>query len=406
MSWTDNIQQDLVITTGDGKQYKPLWLNAQKGMEFNIAVFNFPNIDGTLIRRSKAKGRVFPIEIYFTGDDHLTTAKAFEKSSLDIRAWKINHPFYDNIIAHPAGLNFDNTQYNVSKITGILFETIVEDNPKTTIDPVDNILIDKGNVDSSFTNAFTETPSSSDINNLNANNSTQYKKSKGIIKIPAEAENYFNLFNKANAAVTNAIAQPLLAIQATQALITAPAQFSNSVQNRVQQLSSNFSVLGNNITGITDKSSKQIYENNGGTLISSEALAAATPQDGDYSNRTDVLNIIQFILGDYNTYLNNLDSLQSENGGTPESYIPDANSLILLNDLINSTVSNLFTIALSAKSERSLLLEQDSNWIVLTHRFYSLDPFDNNLSLLMAQNNVGLNEILQVKKGRKIIYYI
>jgi len=406
MSWIDSIKENLTITTGDGKQYTPSWLNASKGFEFQISEFEFPGISGALIKRSLPKARRFPMELYFQGDDHLDIAAAFEKSSFDLRSWTLSHPFYGNIIVEPMGLNFDNTEYNISKITGLFVETITINAPKTIIDPVDNITIDKENLDQVFTDSFNVIPSSKDINTLVSVNNSQYKKGVGIIKIPSEAENFFNLFNIANSTVNNATANPLIAMQAMQSFINAPALFTNSVQNRISLLSSNFNTLRSNINGITDVSSKKIYELTAASNISSQALASAMPQDGDYSTKNDVLAIIEIIINNYNLYLSDIDSLQTDNGGSPTSYIPDADSQISLNSLINQTISNLFIISLGSKSQRTLILEEDSNWILLTHRLYSLDPFDNNLLLLMQQNNVGLNEILSVKKGRTITYYI
>jgi hypothetical protein len=136
------------------------------------------------------------------------------------------------------------------------------------------------------------------------------------------------------------------------------------------------------------------------------AASAATPLDGDYGNRADVLQIITPIISTYSTYLESLDSLQSDNGGNVENYIPDGNAIAALDDLVDYTLSNLFTIAIGAKQERSVILEDDSNVIILTHRFYGLDPDDANLDKFIRQNGIGISELPQIKKGRKIIYYV
>lgn len=407
MSWVDKLQDDLIITTGDGKEYRPQWLNAEKSFEFNVTRFEFPEIAGELVKRKKVKARTFPLELYFQGDDHLDTTLAFEQSSFDERPWTMVHPFYGNIICEPLGIHIDNTKYNVSKITLTLIETITDNNPKTTVDPVDNIDIAKENLDDIFSAAYTVTPSSADINNMTASNKSAYKKGIKIIKIPSQAENYFNVFNKANSAVNNAAASPALAMRAIQSLINAPALFTSSVKNRVSLLSDQFQALrATNLSGITKKSSKKTYENMGGNYLSAQAQAASHKDAGDYQNKTDVIVIINIIINNYNIYLSDLDSLQSNNGGSPDSYIPDANSLIGLSQLINATISSLFTIALGARQERSIILEEDSNWLLLTHRFYGLDPQDDNINELMLNNGAGLDSILQIKKGTKIVYYI
>ena len=44
MSWIERIKNDIIITTGDGKVYTPLYSIGGKTVEYNIAEFNFPNI--------------------------------------------------------------------------------------------------------------------------------------------------------------------------------------------------------------------------------------------------------------------------------------------------------------------------------------------------------------------------
>jgi hypothetical protein len=406
MSWTDQIQTELIITTGDGKQYKPLWMPSTKSVQYNIAEFEFPEVSGTLIKKGKPKGRKFDMEIYFQGDDFLDVSKAFEISANDERPWVILHPYYGSITVHPSGLNFNNSQYNTAKITGELLETITEDKPKTSIDPVDNIRLEKENLDAEFVEAFDITPSTSDINLITEKNNKFFTICSKISSVAEESEKFLNLFNTANAAVLNATALPLDAIRAVHAFINAPSLFTANVKSRIGVLSSEFNSLSEDVVNISDKSEKKIYENYAATILSCNALAAANPIIGDYKNMNSVLLIIEILIDDYNQYLYDLDSLQTENGGDPESYIPDADSIIALGSLMNLTISNLFKIALKSKRERSIILEEDSNWVLLTHRFYGLDILDNNLIELMDNNEVGLNEILQVRKGRKIIYYV
>ncbi len=406
MSWLEQVQSDFIITTGDGKEFKPLWVLTTKTIEYNIAEFEFPNLPGTLVNRGQPKGRKFNLEIHFEGEDYLDQSNAFEASANDPRAWVILHPMYGSITVQPTGLLFDNTKYNDAKITGTLIETIVDDNPITTINPIDNIVIEKANLDEKFVTAFDTTPKISDVNTMTASVNKYYTLGKKITNVASESEAYFNLFNKANSAISTAIAVPLFAIRATQAMINAPANFSVAVKTRVDCLTSQFGLLRNTLSSISGRSSKKVYESQGGAFISSLVVAAGTPFEGDYGNMNSVLSIIESIINSYNNYLSDLDSIQTDNGGDVDSFIPDADSLISLNALVNSTISALFTVALNSKQERAIILEEDSNIILLTHRVYGIDPFDANIEELINNNNIGLNELLQIRKGRTITYFI
>ena len=220
------------------------------------------------------------------------------------------------------------------------------------------------------------------------------------------SEEYFNLFNAADAAILDATTEPLAAIRAMNTMISAPGLFDESVKNRIALFQDQFDRLSTSINTITEASKKKIYESNVGGGISTMALAVANPIEGDYANRPDVIDRIDEILAIYNAYIDNLDILQTDNGGTPESYIPDSESLTGLNDLINFAISNLFDIALNTSQERSIIAEKDTNVILLTHRIYGLDAEDTLMDQLIDNNKIGIIELINIKKGRKIVYYI
>lgn len=408
MSWIEKIQTDLIITTGDGQQFSPQWLNASKAVEYNVAEFDFANVEGTLVKRGTVRGSKYNLEIHFQGENHLDDALAFEISAADPRAWTVSHPFYGEIIVQPASLIFDNSKYNVTTITGTVTETITEDNPRTTVVPADKIAADKAALDETFAAGFAagEPPDTADINSLTANNTAAYTEGAKAVSNTPQAEEYFNLFNTANAAVLNATAEPLLAIRATQAALNYPAQFEDSVTNRLNVFTTQLDSLHAGVPLIDTASGKRIYENNAGALVSSMAVAAATPQAGNYNNRTSVLAVINIIINYYNIYITDVDSLQSANGGSPGSYIPGAANMQAISNLIKYTVSVLFDIALNARQERTVILENDSNAILLAHRFYGLKADDSTINELITTNNIGINELLQVRKGRTIVYYV
>jgi hypothetical protein len=408
MSWVDRVADDFIIITGDGKEYRPLWTPLSKTIEYNIAEFEFPNLRGTLVQRGTPRGRKYELEIFFQGEDHLELSDTFEESANDDRAWIVTHPLYGRIIVQPIGLQIDSSKYNVTRINGTLIETITEENPKTSVDPVDKIYNDRESVDEALAAAYAKDviPNTDDINALSSNNQTLYNAGSKKVKITENAEAYFNFFNSANSAIINATSEPLAAIRALQTAISYPAMFVDSVKNRFTILIEQFQLLSSTVSNITSRSGKKTYENNAGTIISSMALAASTPQNGDYGNRRDVNSITEQLIACHDQYLLDLDSMQSLDGARTDSFIPDADGQMALTALVNFTISNLYKIALNAKQERSVILTEDSNVILLAHRFYGLSSDDSTIDDLIRNNSIGLNELLQVRKGRTIVYYV
>lgn len=406
MSWIDKLTNDLIITTGDNKRYKPLWIRPTKSTEFNYSEFKFPNLSGSLVVRGNPIGRRFPLEIYFVGENHLDDAAAFESSANDKRVWRLEHPYYGLIFVQPISIAFDNTGENVSKISIQVIETITEDYPKGKSDPLQSILLQKIELDGLAERDIIAPVQAADINKMSAVNSKSYNFTTPIIELPDELMQLNDLFNKANSAITTATASPILAMRAANAVLNYPANLVTSVDNRITTLKSTFLDLRTGLSSIIGVAGKQIYQSQAASLISSMCVAAVTPLDKDYTSNKKVLQITDIIIEQYNNYMNDLDLLQSTNGGNTDSFIPSAETIIALSDLVMFSLSNLQTIALNSRVERSIITEKNTNIILLTHRFYGLDPNDDNINELFANNNWGLNHILQIPKNTKVIYYI
>lgn len=407
MSWIENINNGLQIITGDGKTYSPQWLNAAKVKEWNTAEFDYIGVKGTLVRRAKVRGRKYALEIYFQGEEHLSVVEAFETSTEDPRPWTILHPFYGEITVQPISLNFDNKDLNLTKIMGQVMETIEANNPKFTINPVDKVILDKEALDETTAEILVYDIPEPDQENLNLftdNVVTLYKEGKKKIENALDAEAYFNAFNEANRAITDLTQFPLESMRKIQAIINAPFLFADTVKNRIDTMVNQFNLLRSSLNNLLRKSNKKIYEINQGTLVS--AIASAAVVNYKYANRGDVVNTIDRISSIYDQHILDLDSIQNENGGNPASYIPDANSITQISDLVGFVISNLFQIAINAKQERSFFLEDDTNVITLTQRLYGIDEQNTMIDQLISDNEIGLNEMLGLRKGRKIVYYV
>lgn len=407
MSWLNLVTRDLVIVTGDGKRYVPNYMGAKRGKEFNVVEHEFSDLDGTLVKKNRPKGMRYPLELYFTGADHLDISNAFSASADDTRPWKLEHPYYGLLTVQPVtSLDFDNTAHNVTKINLVVMETIVEDTPRVNVDPVEQIKLKKIELNTSFELAFKSKPKAAEVNSMSSSAKKNYQLSVPIIKIPEQFQTYTNLFNVAISAVNTATASPLLAMRKLIALANYPANLQQSVKDRVSLLVDQFGTLRQTINGTITLSGKQIYQNHAGSIVSAIALATVTPITGDYKINKEVHQTIDKLIKVYTNYIEDLDFLQTDNGGMINSFVPDAASIVNLSQLINLTVSSLFSIAFKAKKEKSILCEKDTNIILLTHRFYGLDVDDNNIAEFVEQNNFSLDERLVIRKGRKIYYYV
>lgn len=408
MSWIDRIQDDLTITTGDGKQYTPDYINAEYAEDFNTSEFNFVGIAGTLIDRREVQGRRFNLEIYFQGADHLDDAEAFRVSANDRRPWTMNHPMYGELKVQPFSLKFDNKQQNITKITGVIGETITEDGVQAFTSPVDDIEEAFEEVNTASATAFetTVTPTATDQTQMASNTTSAYNQGAKAVTDNEDAQNYLNSYNKALSSIDTATSQPLAAINAIQNVLVAPARFQQSARSRLNLLKEQFDTLRTTLENVLTPNEKRLYQNNSTSIVNATVLAVSTPQDGDYTNAPQVLAVQTEVADMFDQYIEDLDSLQTENGGGEESYIPDPEPVSGLTNLVNYALANLQQIALESAQERSIFCEEDTNLVLLTHRLYGPQNFEENLQYLKDTNNIGISELLGVRKGREIVYYV
>lgn len=410
MSWVESIQERLTIITGDGKTYNPLWLNALNTVEYNVAEFDFSGVTGTLVKRKKPRGTRHSLQLFFVGENHLDQSEAFRVSASDSRYWTISHPYYGLMVVQPISLEFDNTKHNVTEIKGTVVETITEDFPAATIIPKKKIANDVAQTNEALALYGSEKITTFGIDTNTITRQREFISSVNANVLPLVGsfdgiDEYYNSFNEAAQAVNTLSSAPLASIRSFQTFLSKPAQFTSSVRSRIASLGSSITSLSGMVSGglVMDK---VMYENNGGALIAAMCESAANPIGGDFQNGVDVLGVIELILTEYDSYLTQLDDLQTDNNGSPTSYIPDADAMSDLSSLVNYTVGNLYEIALDARQERSIILEKDSNWILLAHRLYGWSNGEDVIEELISQNGAGLSEMLQVKKNRRVLYYI
>lgn len=409
MSWQDNINQPFTITTGDGIMYTPLW-DATKSVvlsqEFNIAEFNFRKLKGTLVDRGEVKGNTYDIEVIFQGADHLIHAANFRKSAQDKRVWTVNHPYYGIIVCQPARLKYNNEDGNITRIQGTILETIRGDSLSGGVDPFDKIAVDKLAVDNAlFTTYVAEVPvpEIKDVQAMTANVGKLDTSVSPLVKLTDDYNAFRNAVNAANSFIATATTAPGAAMAAIQSVITAPANFIDSEVNRIAMLTGAFAGFYNYAVNLP-RTLKKLYENNAGTAISTMCLASVTNIGADYTTRTAVVAIVQTILNNYSQYIDNLDALSTDNGGEPDSYIPDADSVNAISSLVNYTVEQLLIIAANAKQQQTYILPEDDNVTTLAYTLYG-SAADDIVDQLIADNGIYYTELLLIRKGREIIYY-
>ncbi len=405
MSWKNQIENtDFTITCGDGQSYTPLWRNSGRSDEFNASVYDFINIEGSLVDRKQAKGAKHSLLFYFDGDNHIQTTNQFRESSKDSRAWTIVHPIYGQLNGQPISISYNEDSLGITEITVDFIESILTDFPSEETSIQDRTVLKVSDVlkDSSIVFASDVQPQTEDITKLKDSNAVTASKFGSLLN-NANVTEFSNAVSKSQSNADNLLNDPLSAIQSSQTVIIIPSNFESPVIDKINAYINVFNSLKETIETVADK---LFFESQAAACVSAMCQSSVLPQENDYIVRTEIDEVTQTILNIYAEYLQILDDNQVQIYDVENTFIPNVNTQTQLYELVTFTTGNLYNLAFAAKQERIVYTQKNTNIYLLAHRYVGLDINDENLEQFRQINDIKLNELFLIKKGREIKYYV
>src|SRR6056297_2267435 len=394
MSWIDDLQDNIYsITTGDGRQWFPKFRNPVKVMSYNFAQYNFENLPGSLIRRKLPEARQYQLEFYFDGEDCVDAGNAFSTSADNPNPWTLSHQFYGDLTVQPVStLDQSNVFLNQTAFTCTVAETLQDNQPLPSESAIDTLEQKKQSIDESASQEFALKSDPPDPAFRRAtSNATRLifdiqKKSLNVASEVSQATSNANLVLDIITATTSTTA---MISRQVQRFVNFPTQTSATALQKS-------GILRNSLLSLSKSAiPKPFYELAAGATVSALALSAAKLEsDNDYQTRADVFKSIELIAQSWYDYLVELDGL------TDEDYQPSFDSLFQIYGIVFFAISELFTFVFDAKQERRVFTDVDTNVILLSHRYYGLAS-DENIAKLVKTNNIGLNELMSIPKGRE-----
>ncbi len=406
MDWTERIDSiPFSIQTGDGKTYFPLWKGGEKEKEFNTSSFEFINVYGTLVDRKKPQGGKFPLVFWFQGANNTEQADEFEASCDDSRAWNVVHPFYGAILGQPISIKRDDSSLNVTEITIPFWETIDADYPISNFSVKDNTMDRHRTVLYACSTSFVTNLKVSFTAIPTAANSIQ--SIAGSMKSIQDNNTYADFQNALNSglkAIDNLTSDALTAIQSVQNFLDLPSTYIQAIEGRLGSYENVYWNLKNSIKSLKSLADKKYFESIGGSVLACISLVLVTPVVGDYVLISDVENKASRLKLIYDDYLLTLDSLAVSVYNVNNSFTPDATAQSEISSLIIYTIANLQQLAFETKKEYIIYTTKKTNLILLVHRYLGLDEAGVNMDIFRKTNNIKLNELFSIDKGREIRY--
>lgn len=404
MSWLERIKEDLIIKCGDGKEYRPGWINAAKGKDYNVAEFDFEGVAGTYVHRKLPKGRKHALDLYFQGADHIEQAAAFESSADHPGRWEISHPYYGVIYVQPTAIAINNSELNISSVAVSVIETISLDDEEMTTEPMDAEVEDvaEEGLEIALESVATEPiVPAADIAVIRKDALTRYKTIAKKMRDYSDAEKYLNRLTDLNVKLNSATSTTLDIMQSLQSFSTFPYAALDAVADRLEMFETQYQIMKDLYLHLGRRMSYKSFELGASSTIFAMAMTAVQYVDEWAQEAADMIGMLVDLLNDF---VVTIGGISSDIGSDPNGYMPNANTFKALTDAVNKAVLYLLDVTTNGKVEKTLFLQEDTDVFTLTHQLYGQDPDGEYLEKLIKINNISIYDLFGMKKDKAITY--
>ena len=414
MAWNDRLREAAYTSPG-GVRLTFGFENVTEEVDKKTTGFDFPDADGTFVQDLGHTGRRYPLRVIFWGDDCDLEAEAFIAALLERGTGKLDHPIYGSKDVVPFGTitrrDDLKTAANQAVLEVTFWETIGLLYPAAQTDPGSAVLsaVDEFNavVSAEFAEVISLQTAGERATFKNGYQALLATTQSGLIAIADVQDDvraqFTAIVDSVNQGIDILISQPLtLAFQTTQ-LIQSPARAITAIRARLDAYGNLVASITSGdgavqVPGIGSDSSNTFHTNDlyASTYVTGSVVSVVNTQ---FITKGDALTAAEIILDQLTDVTNwrddNFESLgEIDTGGSYQQ----------LQEAVALAAGFLVEISFSLKQERSIVLDRSRTIIDLSAELYG--SVDDQLDFLINTNNLSGSEILELPKGREIVYYV
>lgn len=415
MAWQDRIREAAYTGATSGQRIRFDFEDVKNTRELLGTAYNFADADGTYVQRTGHAGLVAPLRCFFWGDNCDEEAEAFEALLLERGTGKLEHPMYGTLDVLPLGTvtrrDDLKTAANQVIIEVAFWETIGIIYPTVQEDPGASVL---SAVETFNTTAAEQFDDSLDLSKFieRAGFQSTYQNildsARAGLQTVADAQDsvrqvFNNTYDSINAGIDTLIARPLdLAVQTT-VLLQAPARAVTSAAARLRAYrdlaAAVISGAGASIEPGYDArpaNAFRVRDLYASAYVTGSVLSVVNNQ---FETKNEALNAAADVLAQFDQIVAWRDDRFGELGeiDTGEAYQQ-------LQEAVALTAGFLVDLSFSLKQERRLVLDRDRTIIDLVAELYG--EVDSQLDFFIQSNGLSGSEVLELPRGREVVYYV
>lgn len=407
MSWIDRLKT-ATYTGPSGESIDFKYGDVSTAFDKKTSTYSFIDADGTLIQDFGVKNRRYPITAIFSGRDYDREADRFEAILSEAGRGTLDHPFYGRFDVVPVGtISRDDRLASDAGYAAIAVEfwkDLGATYPLPQIAPwlealqfCEAFINDAAAFFAGALGLDTEGDRVSFSNDVALAVSAVSASLSGVADTTSEVQRQFEAIERSiNEGLDVLIGEPLTLGAQISLLIQAPARATNLINDRL-------SAYGNLTAALLSGDGADVSDqrlDNRAALIDLTVGAAITGQviasvSGDFFARPQAIAAADFIATQFDQWVGWRDENIPDDTG-------DAYQQVL--EAVSSSVAFLVETSYSLRQERRIILNRTRTPVDLCGELYN--ALGTDLDLLIKSNDLSGSEIIEIPKGREIVYYI
>jgi len=405
MSWIDRLKE-ASYTSPKGEVFNFDYEDVSLSFDKKTTAFEFANSNNTYVQDNGNTSRRYPLRIFFWGTDYDIESEKFLNALEQKGIATLSHPMYGIVQVIPFGTItrrddlktagnqaiFEITFFNTINILypnsqnntqNVVINSIEEYNTVTADNFGNKIDLSSEVSKATFKNGF-ESLTKNTGSSLN-----------GLVKTSKSAETQFNTIQDSIlGGLDSLVDDPKTLISQANKLIQLPSKVEISF---LSKLNSYGNLINTNVntkpTSNNEYQNLAYYNNTYLTGLSSSAI------NNTFDTKNEAIEVAILLLETLELITNWSDDISED-----LSIIDTGESYQKLQETISLTAGFLVELSFSLKQERSIILDRDRTLIDLSYEIYG--EVDNQIDFLINSNKLSGNEILELPKGKEILYYV
>ena len=405
MSWIDRLKESAYTPTS-GTRIKFSYENVSLELDKKSSSFEFADANGTYVQQNGNTSRRYPLLCYFWGTDYDIESANFIKALEEDGVGKLEHPIYGNINVVPFGTIRrrddlkDASNQAIIEVTfwntiDIIYPSSQNDSGSLVISSIEEYNLTTANNFSNTLDLSSETKKATFGNGFQSILNETSSGLGDIAKTTKGVDTEFKaITDSINSSIDTLVSDPTTLASQTLQMVQSPSRAVTSITSKLNSYGNLInSITGKSASDKNDYSSKNLYAS---TYVTGQILSSL---NNEFETKTDALTVAELIL-------NQMEDLTNWSDEQREllDLIDTGESYQQLQESVAITAGFLVEISFTLKQEKSIILDRNRTIVDLVGELYG--RVDEELDFIINSNNLSGSEILELPKGREILYYV